>query len=210
MDRTAKEQEILRLRSEADRIAQELEAETTPEEWPPKSYYFTYHVLAGTVLGLFGAATSLLANIVGALIIPPPPPLAAHPLNLIRVYLTFPLGEAALQTDGGVALAIGCCLYLLTGMLLGIPFQISQSLLPADSTLAKRFAVASLLAAAIWAVNFYAVLSWLQPLLFGGDWIVRMIPWWVGLLTHLIFGWTMVLVYPLGVFIPYRRTGANG
>jgi hypothetical protein len=193
-----------------ERLERELEAETTPVEWPPKGYYFTYHALSGAVLGLFGASMSLLANIVGSLVVPPSAPLTPHPLNLIRVYLTFPLGEAALTTDGGVALAIGCCLYLLTGMLLGIPFQIVQSLMPTNSSMGARFGVATLLAAALWVINFYGVLSWLQPLLFGGDWIVRMIPWWVGLLTHLVFGWTMVLVYPLGAFVPYRRVGEVG
>ena len=55
-----------------------------------------------------------------------------NPLELIRVYLTFPLGESALrlteQPGGhyvlgdGMILAFGCCLYLFTGMLLGVPF----------------------------------------------------------------------------------------
>jgi hypothetical protein len=55
-------------------------------------------------------------------------------------------------------------------------------------------------------VNFYAILSWLQPLLFGGSWIVQEVPWWVGALTHLVFGWTMLLVQPLGMFVPYQIT----
>lgn len=206
MDRRSTEMEIEQLRAEVRRLERSL-AETAAGDWPPKGYYFTYHALAGTVLGLFGASTSLLANIIGAYLVPPPPPLEAHPLNLIRVYLTFPLGEGALDVDSGVALVIGCCLYLLTGMLLGIPFHLIQTLLPISTRLPARFLVASALGTAVWLFNFYAVLTWLQPLLFGGDWIVRMIPWWVGLLTHLIFAWTMVLVYPLGMFIPYRQTG---
>mgnify|MGYP007050515250 FL=1 len=32
-----------------------------------------------------------------------------------------------------------------------------------------------------------------------------MIPWWIGLVTHLIYGWTMALVFPLGLYVPYRR-----
>ena len=39
---------------------------------------------------------------------------------------------------------------------------------------------------------------------FGGRWIVDLIPWWVAALTHLVFGWTMLLVQPLGVFVPYH------
>ncbi|MCA9210016.1 MAG: hypothetical protein KDA55_16775, partial [Planctomycetales bacterium] len=64
--------------------------------------------------------------------------------------------------------------------------------------------VGTVLGVVIWIVNFYVILSWLQPALFGGNWIVEMIPWWVGLLTHLVFGWTMALVYPLGTYSPYR------
>ena len=55
------------------------------------------------------------------------------------------------------------------------------------------------------AVAVYLVLEALQPLLFGGNWIVSLIPWWVGALTHLVYGWTMALVYPLGQYVPYRR-----
>ena len=38
---------------------------------------------------------------------------------------------------------------------------------------------------------------------FGGDWMVQEIPWWVGLVTHLVFGWTMAVLYPLGRYVPY-------
>lgn len=210
MDREARTEEIRRLRAEAERLEAELAAPEAPADWPPRGYYFTYDILAGLVLGLFGATASLVANVVGALLVQPPEPLKPDALNLIRVYLTFPLGEAALTTDSGVALAIGVCLYLLTGMLLGIPFQVVQTVFFPRASLATRFWVTTVLAVGIWLVNFHGVLSWLQPLLFGGDWIVRMIPWWVGLLTHLVFGWTMALVYPLGVFVPYRGAGGEG
>jgi hypothetical protein len=50
----------------------------------------------------------------------------------------------------------------------------------------------------------------LQPLLFGGNWIVEQIPWWVGALTHLVYGWTMVVVYPLGRYVPYHRQTDRG
>lgn len=204
MDRLAKEQELRELREQVSQLEQELQT-AQPTVWPPRGYYLTYHSLAGAVLGLFGAATSLVFNVIGALVIPPPPPLEAHPLNLVRVYLTFPMGEAALTTGSGLALAIGCCLYLGTGMVLGIPFQLAQSWLRPNASLAGRVLLASVLALAIWLINFYLILSWLQPLLFGGNWIVRLIPWWVAMLTHLVFGWTMALVYPLGVFKPYRQ-----
>jgi hypothetical protein len=151
-----------------------------------------------------GATTSLLLNVVGSVLV------GQHPLQLIRVYLTFPLGEAALSVDDGLTLAIGCCLYLGTGMLLGIPFHLVLSRMPPGSSFLNRFVVTSVLALAIWIINFYGALSWLQPMLFGGRWIVDLIPWWVAALTHLVFGWTMLIVEPFGRFIPYQQLAEGG
>lgn len=141
---------------------------------------------------------SLLFNIVGSLLV------HQHPLRLIQVYLTFPLGGAALETDSGLALAIGCCLYLATGMLLGIPFEIVLSRWLGNASVGPRFAAVTVLALALWLFNFYVVLAPLQPALFGGRWIVDLIPWWVAAATHLVFGWTMLLVQPLATFVPYN------
>jgi len=129
-----------------------------------------------------------------------------HPLRLIQVYLTFPLKERALapQFDTGVTLAVGCCLYIATGMVLGIPFQLVLSRFVPQAGLAARLALATVLGIALWIVSFYGVLWWLQPLLFGGRWIVDEIPAWVAALTHLVFAWTMAIVYPWGVYHPYR------
>lgn len=206
MDREVKERELQELRARAQQLEAEL-AQAEPSEWPPRSYYTAYHVLAGFVLGAFGAAASLIFNIVGSLLV------HQSPLRLIEIYLTFPLGQkwadAIGLTEGvarsaepsSLALAVGCCLYLATGMLLGIPFHLVLSRWLSNSTFTVRFIVVSVLALAIWLINFYGILSWLQPLLFGGRWIVDFIPFWVAALTHLVFGWTMILVQPFGVFI---------
>ncbi len=200
MDREAKLQELERLRAEVRRLEAELAPGGTPEApaWPPRRYYTAYHVLSGFVLGMVGASASLLYNIVGSLLV------GQHPLQLIRVYLTFPLGESALHTDSGLALAIGCCLYLATGMVLGVLFELLLSGLLPRAGFPTRFLAVSGLALALWAFNFYAVLAHAQPWLFGGRWIVDEIPWWVSASTHLVFGWTMLLVQPFGTFIPYR------
>ena len=115
----------------------------------------------------------------------------------------------------GLILAIGCCLYLGTGMLLGIPVYLALTRFAreADSGLLLRLVVASVVSLAIWAINFYGILSWLQPLLIGGDpgnWITNpgYLPWWVAAATHLVFGWTIALLYPLGEYTPYRRVVA--
>lgn len=181
------------------------------DHWQVSGYYTAYYATTGFLLGAFGAAASLLVNVFGA-------PLAGrHPLELIRVYLTFPLGEKALELanrpgkiyalDDGVVLAIGCCLYLFTGMLLGILFHVAMSRFIPKASVITRILFASGLSILVWLVNFYGILSWLQPMLFGGKWIVdpSLLPVWVAAATHLVFGWTMAILYPLGQYVPYQR-----
>jgi len=198
MDREAKQSELDELRERVRALEAELAAPDagSQTEWPPRDFYMTYYVLGGFVLGMFGAATSLLFNVVGSLVV------HQHPLQLIRVYLTFPLGDEALNVDSDLALAIGCCLYLFTGMALGVPFHVVLSRWFDNASFGTRFAVVTILALAIWVTNYYLLLSWLQPLLIPGrHHIVAEIPWWVATLTHLVFGWTMLLVQPLGKFV---------
>lgn len=197
--------ELSELRS---RVAQ-LEAEAADEvagapaqrQWS-RGFYLTYYATAGFFLGMIAALASLAFNVVGSLAV------GQHPLQLIKVYLTFGLGERALdpQLSDGLVLIIGCCLYIATGMFLGIPFQIILTRFANGGGLPARLAIASVIAIVIWLINFYLVLSWLQPMLFGGNWIVdpNHLPVWVAVLTHLVFGWTMALVYPLGKFEPYQ------
>ena len=209
-----KQQELERLRAQAQQLEAEIVKEQAEKGWRPSGYYTAYYATAGFVLGIFGAMASLLFNVIGA-------PIAGKtPLELIRVYLTFPLGEKALELSSagqggyavgdGVILAIGCCLYLGTGMLLGIPVYLALTRFAAKGGLIARLAVATVVSLAIWAFNFYAVLSWLQPLLVGGDpgnWITnpKFLPWWVAAATHLVFGWTIALLYSWGAYTPYRR-----
>ena len=196
MERDTLQVELDRLKQQVAAMEGQLAIMSPRAEWPPRGYYTTYHVLAGMVLGLFAAAASLLFNIVGAAMV------GRHPLELIRVYLTFPLGEKALELQSGFILAAGCCLYLGTGMIGGIPFHLILSRYYGSASGWKRFIVATVLGVGVWLINFYAVLSWLQPLLIGGSWIVDRIPVYVALSTHLIFGWTMLLVDQWGRFVP--------
>jgi hypothetical protein len=200
MSREAKQLELEQLKSRVNDLERELGTPATPEgrEWPPREFYAAYAVLTGFVLGAAGAATSLLFNVIGSALVD------QNPLHLIQVYLTFPLGEPALHMESGLALAVGCCLYLLTGMCFGIPFQVVLSRWFDTATLGARFAVVTAMALALWLVNFYALISWLQPVLIGGNWILDNVPWWVAASTHLVFGWTMLAVQPLGRFVSAR------
>jgi hypothetical protein len=197
MDPANKLHELHRLESEVTRLRAEIDASRVGH-WPPAGYYSTYHVLSGAILGFFGAASSLLLNVIGSALV------RQHPLELIRVYLTFPLGESALRMDSGLALAIGCALYLGTGMLYGVIFQIVLTRWFANASPRRELEAATVLGIALWLVNFYLVLSWLQPMLFDGSWIVSRIPWWVAALTHLVFAWTMFLIRDWGRFDPAR------
>ena len=185
----------------------ELEAEDRSEEakkgWPPSGYYLLWHLVIGMMLGALGALVSLAANILGA------PLFGRHPFELIRVYLTFPMGQRALEVEEGTLLFVGCLLYLVTGALLGILFHLVFSIYFSDASNRKRFQVATALGLVLWVVNFYLILSWLQPLLLGGRWIIQMIPPWVGALTHLAFAWTMLLGELWGRFEPYRGSDAR-
>ena len=156
---------------------------------------------------MVAALVSLMFNIIGASVA------GKDPLQIIRVYLTFGLGAKALDPafENGLALAMGCVLYIATGMLLGIIFHVVLSRYASKAGLAGRLVWASGVAVIIWLVNFYGLISWIQPLLFGGNWIVdnAHLPWWVALATHLVFGWTMALMYPWGEFHPYRLQTEN-
>lgn len=156
--------------------------------WPPDGYYLLWHVLVGMMLGFIGAAVSLAFNAIGA------PMADEHPLQLIRVYLTFPMGEAALTASNGQVLTVGCILYLVTGGLYGVGFHLVMSSMFTGASMGKRFIVGTALGLALWLINFYAILSWLQPMLLGGNWIVEMVPWPVAAATHVAFAWTMLLI----------------
>jgi hypothetical protein len=183
-------------------LESELGQEHTQPDWRDREYYLTYYATTGFFLGMVGAMASLLFNVIGSVAV------GQHPLKLIQVYLTFGLGDAALAPgfNDALALLIGCCLYVATGMVYGVPFQIAMSRLAPKPDLITRLVWASVLGLALWVVNYYAILVWLQPLLFGGRWIVDQVPWYVGAGTHLVFAWTMAALYPYGVFSPYRLT----
>lgn len=198
-----KQTELERLRAQVSQLEGELSASGPHSQWVPQGYYTTYHVLAGMTLGLLAAMVSLTANIIASAMFD------KHPLELIGIYLTFPMGQDALQLIGGETtkyagfiLAAGCGLYLVTGLFGGIPFHLILSRFFDHSSFAVRFVVATVLGLGVWVVNFYGILSWLQPLLIGGNWILEMVPWYVAVFTHLIFGWSMLLFSQWGRFQP--------
>lgn len=212
MDFSSKHQEFEKLKVRVEQLESELREIEITGPWQPAGFYPAYHATGGFVLGGLAAAVALLVNVIGA------PVVGKQPLELIRVYLTFPLGEQALRlaepgragqtVSDGMILAFGCCLFLFTGMLLGIPFQLVLAKLNGRAGLVKRLLIAGALSIGLWLFNFYAVLAWLQPLLFGGAWIVdpQRLPPWVAAGTHVVFGLAMALLYPLAQFVRARTS----
>ncbi len=197
------------LRSQVRKLQDELDKVAEEQLWPPSHFHWTEHVVYGAALGACGAVVALLANAMLA-------PLAGkHPLELIRVFLTFPLGAEALALTeaaphapvlrDGMVLTFGCCLYLVTGVLFGIPFHAAMTRLVQPS-LRNRLIVCTMFSLLVWQIVFYGLLGWLQPFLFRGDWITsgQHLPWWVAGVTHLLFGWTMAILAPLARYVPYR------
>jgi hypothetical protein len=205
MTKDEKLQKARILQDEAAALLRSIEEESTQsrdiDNWPPKSFYWWYHITSGAILGGFGSITSLLFNIIGAVIV------GKHPLELIRVFMTFPMGEAALKSDADTILIIGVILYIVTGSMLGVLFELVMAKYFKDSSLMQKVLVAIGISVAIWVVNFFAIISWMQPMLFGGSWILEMIPWWVAALTHIVFGLTMLLIGEWGHFeaTDYKR-----
>jgi hypothetical protein len=207
-----REQELARLRSQVRALESQIAESTAGELWRPRVFYTAYYANSGALLGLLAAMVSLMLNVICA------PIAGRNPLELIRIYLTFPLGERALQLltpgqrsgyvlDDGLIIAFGCCLYLFTGLVLGVPLFVAQAYLTENKSLGVRLAVATGLGLVLWVVMFYGVLVWLQPALFEGNWITdpKILPPWVAAATHLVFAWTLAIAQPLGTYQPYQR-----
>ena len=209
----SKQQEFDALKQRVVELERELAAAQVDESWRLSAgFYPAYAATTGFLLGGIAAVVALAVNVVGAMLV------GRHPLELIRVYLTFPLGAQALALtsapagttaiDDRMILLLGTCLYLGTGMLIGSIFQLILSAWTRGQSLGRRLACASVTALVIWLVNFYGILVWLQPLVCGGDWIVnpQFHPIWVAAGTHLVFGCTMALLSPLGEFQPVLKS----
>lgn len=166
--------------------------------WPEAGFRPLRRPQVGAILGGLAGCVSLLLNVIGSVAWPAIGGEVHHPLRLIQVFLTFPLGESALDLNSGALLALGCILYLATEMLYGMLLEFTISYLLPHAGAFARLLFFTVSALALWAVIFYGLISWLQPLLFHGRWILEWIPWWVAALTHLAFGVMMALIYPLG------------
>ena len=97
--------------------------------------------------------------------------LGVEPLRLLRIYATILEGRRALELSSANFFIAAFLVHIVTGILFGTIFALGAPRLCAGYGIA------------IWLVNFYGILSWLQPLLHGSRFILTEIPVAVAVLT---------------------------
>ncbi len=199
-ERVALEKEIAEQRAVLRGLEQrlrDLDRAVAPS-WPPEGFYLTFYVVAGILLGILGSITSFLFNVVGSLMVD------QDPLKILRVYGTVFLGESALTTgDLNFFMLVGV-VHFSVGAAAGAVFHVFVNRFAADRSPLSVVALGAAYGLLMWIVNFYFVLSWLQPRLVGEAWVLRLMPAWIGAATHLIYGLTLGVLQPLGRFVPYQ------
>lgn len=181
------------------RAIAELEAKLEPKKtWPPTGFYGTFYVVAGLILGVLGGLTSFLFNIIGSMIV------AQDPMKILRVFGTFFIGEEALTTANLNFLMLVLLVHFTVAAVGGALFHVGVNRYFAGASLGRKILLSGVFGILLWIINFYAIISWLQPLLVGQAYILQMMPFWVAILTHLIYGLTLGILQPLGMFVAYR------
>ncbi len=170
---------------------------TPAASWPPAGFYFTYYVIAGILIGILGSLVSFVFHVVGSLLV------NQDPLLFLRVYGTVFLGQKALTTDDLNFFMLVAVVHFSVGAIAGAVFHVLVNRFVPDRPLAQVLCGATY-GLLMWVVNFYCVLSWLQPRLFGHSYVLELMPVWVAVLTHVIYGLTLGILQPLGRFVPYQ------
>jgi hypothetical protein len=176
-------------------------AEARPAPWPPRGFYLTFYVVAGLLLGILGSLTSFLFNVLGSLIV------NQDPLRILRVYGTVFLGAKALTTDDLNFFMLVAVVHFSLGALAGAVFHVLVNRFVPDRP-ALQIVLGALYGLLIWVVNFYCILIWLQPRLVGQPYVLELMPVWIAVLTHVVYGLTLGVLQPLGRFVPYHPAEA--
>lgn len=165
--------------------------------WPPAGFYMTYYVVAGTLIGILGSLTSFLVNVGGSLLV------NQDPLRVLRVYGTVFLGERALTTDDLNFFMLVAVVHFSVGAVAGAVFHVGVNRFVPDRPV-LQIVLGGVYGLCMWIVNFHFILVWLQPRLVGQAYVLELMPTWIAVLTHLVYGLTLGVLQPLGRFEPYR------
>jgi hypothetical protein len=201
MDVSRLQDEVKQQRQSLEELEQKLsKLSGKPEKsWYRSGFYTSYYVIAGLILGALAAWVALAFNVLGAWIS------FGDPFRLLRVYATFFGGASILDgKQDGIAILLALILHSATGAVVGAPIHVIFSRFVVGLNLQKRILAGIGLGIVMWLVNFYGILSWLQPMVSGGQQIINEIPMWVAALTHICFTLTMLMLQPYWAFDPQR------
>lgn len=172
-------------------------SEKVAAPWPPPGFYLTFYVVVGTILGVLGSLASFLFNVFGSLIV------NQDPYRILRVYGTVFLGQDALTTDNLNFFMLVAIVHFSVGAMAGAVFHVALNRYYPNASGMQQIGLGALYGLLMWFVNFYLVLWWLEPALVGRAYVLELMPVWVAVLTHIIYGVTLGALQPLGQFSPY-------
>lgn len=172
------------------------EVRTTPVEAQKRSevpridatWAAAYLATIGAMAGFLGSVSSLACNVIGAWL------MGIEPLKLLRVYATIAEGASALEPQNTAFFTDALLAHLAVGSFFGAVFLLWIARLLPARTLVQHVTAGVVFGLALWIVNFYLILLWLQPIVSGQAVIVKNIPWAVAALTHACYGLTVALV----------------
>ncbi len=202
------EAEIARHRAAISELEEQLggsqaRVEAVESPWPPPGFYFTFYVVVGAILGVLGSLASFLFNVFGSLMID------QDPYRILRVFGTVFLGEEALTTANLNFFMLVAVVHFSVGALAGAVFHVVVNRYFPGKSWGWYIAAGAAYGVLMWIVNFYLVLTWLEPALVGQAFVLEHMPAWVAAATHIVFGVTLGLLQPLGHFTPYRAGEAS-
>ena len=171
--------------------------------WPPPGFYFTFYVVVGAILGVLGSLTSFLFNVFGSLVID------QDPYRVLRVFGTVFLGQEALTTDNLNFFMLVAVVHFSVGALAGAVYHVAVNYFFPGKSWGWHLAAGAAYGVLMWIVNFYLVLTWLEPALVGQAFVLEYMPAWVAALTHIVFGVTVGALQPLGHFTPFQPVEAR-
>jgi hypothetical protein len=146
-----------------------------------------YFATIGAFAGYLGSLAILGADIAGAKL------MGFAPFMFLRYYATIRDGPAALLMTSRSFLLNAILMHLAVGSALGAVFVLLVS--GRDIQRFTHYLAAGIgFGLCVWFINFYLLLSWIQPLVNGKSYILENIPWWVAAVTHALYGITIALV----------------
>ena len=147
-----------------------------------------YFGTIGAVAGFLGSLAMIAADILAAQVMGKPP------FMMLRVYATLRDGAGALSLSDWTSFLSAFVMHLALGSALGAIFALSFSGRARYQSAGHYLSAGLVFGLSIWIINFYLLLSWIQPLINGREYILSNIPWWVAAITHALYGLTLAAV----------------